>query len=68
MRELATELAMKTRLPLGDFDVLAQLALLAGSCRMTELAAKAFSSRSEPGSMRPPSYMGGRTTSPRIAS
>ena len=46
MRELATDLAMKTRLPLGDFDVLAQLALAGGELRMTELAAKAFSSRS----------------------
>ena len=30
MRELATDLAMKTRLPLGDFDVLAQLGLFDG--------------------------------------
>jgi len=46
MRELATDLAMKTRLPLGDFDVLAQLALGGGELRMTDLASKAFSSRS----------------------
>src|SRR6266576_1407418 len=46
MCELSTDLAMKTRLPLGDFDVLAQLALAGGELRMTELAAKAFSSRS----------------------
>lgn len=46
MRELATELAMKTRLPLGDFDVLAQLAFAGGDLRMTELATRAFSSRS----------------------
>jgi DNA-binding MarR family transcriptional regulator len=46
MRELATDLAMKKRLPLGDFDVLAQLALVGGELRMTDLAAKAFSSRS----------------------
>ena len=46
MRELATDLAMKTHLPLGDFDVLAQLALAGGDLRMTELATKAFSSRS----------------------
>ena len=46
MRELATDLAMKTRLPLGDFDVLAQLALAEGELRMTDLASKAFSSRS----------------------
>ena len=46
MRELATDLAMKVRLPLGDFDVLAQLAMAGGELRMTDLAAKAFSSRS----------------------
>src|ERR1700756_5294919 len=46
MRELATDLAMRTRLPLGDFDVLAQLALAEGELRMTDLASKAFSSRS----------------------
>src|SRR6478736_9905451 len=46
MRELSTDLAMRTRLPLGDFDVLAQLAVAGGELRMTELAAKAFSSRS----------------------
>src|ERR687891_802095 len=45
-RELATELAMKTRLPLGDFDVLAQLAQAGGELRMTDLATRAFSSRS----------------------
>ena len=46
MRELSTDLAMKTRLPLGDFDALAQLALSGGELRMTDLASKAFSSRS----------------------
>ena len=46
MRELATDLARKARLPLGDFDVLAQLALAGGELRMTDLATKAFSSRS----------------------
>lgn len=46
MRELATDLAMKARLPLGDFDVLAQLAGAGGDLRMTELASKTFSSRS----------------------
>lgn len=46
MRELSTDLAMKTRLPLGDFDVLAQLAQAGGELRMSELAAKTFSSRS----------------------
>jgi len=46
MRELATDLARKARLPLGDFDVLAQLAGAGGELRMTDLATKAFSSRS----------------------
>ena len=46
MRELSTDLAMRTRLPLGDFDALAQLALAGGELRMTDLASKAFSSRS----------------------
>ena len=46
MRELSTDLAMRTRLPLGDFDALAQLAIAGGELRMTDLAAKAFSSRS----------------------
>jgi len=46
MRELSTDLALKTRLPLGDFDALAQLALAGGELRMTDLASNAFSSRS----------------------
>lgn len=46
MRELATDLVTKTGLTLGDFDVLAQLALTGGELRMTNLAARAFSSRS----------------------
>jgi DNA-binding MarR family transcriptional regulator len=46
MRELATDLGMRSRLPLGDFDVLAQLAGAGGELRMTELAAKTFGSRS----------------------
>lgn len=46
MRELGTDLITKTDLSLGDFDVLAQLALAGGQLRMTDLAAKAFSSRS----------------------
>ena len=46
MRELATDLVTKTGLTLGDFDVLAQLGLAGGELRMTELAARAFSSRS----------------------
>ena len=46
MRELATDLVTKTGVSLGDFDVLAQLALGGGELRMTDLAARAFSSRS----------------------
>jgi len=46
MRELGTDLALRTRLPLGDFDALAQLTLAGGELRMTDLAARAFSSRS----------------------
>jgi DNA-binding MarR family transcriptional regulator len=46
MRELSTDLALKARLPLGDFDVLAQLAFAGGELRMTDLAHRAFSSRS----------------------
>jgi DNA-binding MarR family transcriptional regulator len=46
MRELATDLVTKTGLTFGDFDVLAQLALAGGELRMTDLAARAFSSRS----------------------
>ena len=46
MRDLATDLVTKTGLTLGDFDVLAQLGLGRGELRMTDLAARAFSSRS----------------------
>ena len=46
MRELGTDLALRTRLPLGDFDALAQLTRAGGELRMTDLAARAFSSRS----------------------
>lgn len=46
MRELATDLITRTGLSLGDFDVLAQLALGGGELRMTDLAARAYSSRS----------------------
>jgi DNA-binding MarR family transcriptional regulator len=46
MRRLAGDLAEKTGLSLGDFDVLAQLANAGGDLRMTDLAARAFSSRS----------------------
>ena len=46
MRRLGAELQEKTGLGLGDFDVLAQLALAGGELRMTELAARALISRS----------------------
>jgi DNA-binding MarR family transcriptional regulator len=46
MRQLATDLVQKTGLTLGDFDVLAQLAAAGGELRMTELATRAYSSRS----------------------
>jgi DNA-binding MarR family transcriptional regulator len=46
MRALATDLATRTGVTLGDFDVLAQLALAGGELRMTDLANRAYSSRS----------------------
>jgi DNA-binding MarR family transcriptional regulator len=46
MRRLATELVEETGLTLGDFDVLVQLASAGGVLRMTDLAARVFSSRS----------------------
>jgi DNA-binding MarR family transcriptional regulator len=46
MRQLGTDLEKETGLTLGDFDVLAQLANAGGELRMTELAARAFTSRS----------------------
>ena len=46
MRQLATDLVQTTGLTLGDFDVLVQLHLAGGELRMTELAARVFSSRS----------------------
>ena len=46
VRDLATDLATRTGLSLNDFDVLAQLALAGGELRMTDLAGRAFSSRS----------------------
>ena len=46
MRRLAGDLAQATGLTLGDFDVLAQLAFAGGELRMSELAARAYSSRS----------------------
>src|SRR5947209_17511661 len=46
VRQLAVDLVEQTGLTLGDYDVLAQLALAGGALRMTELADKAYSSRS----------------------
>jgi DNA-binding MarR family transcriptional regulator len=46
LRQLGTELYEETGLTQGEFDVLAQLAIAGGKLRMTELAARAFSSRS----------------------
>src|SRR6202171_3797056 len=46
MRRLQTDLVNKTGLDLNDFDVISQLALAGGRLRMTDLAARAFSSRS----------------------
>jgi DNA-binding MarR family transcriptional regulator len=46
MRQLQTDLVDKTGLDLNDFDVISQLAEAGGGLRMTELAARAFSSRS----------------------
>lgn len=46
MRRLTSDLAQKTGLTLGDFDVIGQLANAGGELRMTELAARAYSSRS----------------------
>lgn len=46
MRRLATDLEKQTGLALGDFDALGQLAQAGGELRMTELAARVYSSRS----------------------
>lgn len=46
MRRLQTDLVDRTGLDLNDFDVISQLAQAGGSLRMTELAGRAFSSRS----------------------
>src|ERR1700680_5150854 len=46
MRQLQTDLVNKTGLDLNDFDVISQLAQAGGALRMTELAGRAFSSRS----------------------
>ena len=46
VRQLALDLVAQTGLTLGDYDVLSQLAFAGGALRMTELADKAYSSRS----------------------
>jgi DNA-binding MarR family transcriptional regulator len=46
VRQLETDLERETGLALADFDVLAQLALVGGELRMTDLAARALISRS----------------------
>jgi DNA-binding MarR family transcriptional regulator len=46
MRQLQTDLVNKTGLDLNDFDVISQLAKAGGRLRMTDLAARVFSSRS----------------------
>src|SRR5213080_3605955 len=46
IRQMGTDLEKQTGLALGDFDVLAQLAVAGGELRMTDLAARAFVSRS----------------------
>ncbi len=46
MRQLATDLVDEIGLTLGDFDVLAQLGQAGGEMRISELAARAYSSRS----------------------
>ena len=46
VRQLALDLVEETGLTLGDYDVLSQLATAGGALRMTELADRAFSSRS----------------------
>jgi DNA-binding MarR family transcriptional regulator len=46
MRQLDMDLQGATGLDLGHFDVLAQLAGAGGALRMTDLAARAFTSRS----------------------
>jgi DNA-binding MarR family transcriptional regulator len=46
MRQLNTDLVKETGLDLNDFDVISQLAQAGGALRMTELAGRAFSSRS----------------------
>src|SRR5437899_10986468 len=60
---LDTDLERETGLALADFDVLAQLAAAHGEMRMTQLAAKALSSRS--GMSRRVSWLGDEGIVPR---
>src|ERR1700730_6278511 len=46
MRQLQADLVTRTGTDLNDFDVISQLAQAGGRLRMTDLAARAFSSRS----------------------
>ena len=46
VRQLAVDLVEETGLTLGDYDVLAQLVGAGGALRMTDLAERAYSSRS----------------------
>ena len=46
VRQLAVDLVEETGLTLGDYDVLAQLVQAGGALRMTDLAERAYSSRS----------------------
>jgi DNA-binding MarR family transcriptional regulator len=46
MRQLQADLLTRTGTDLNDFDVISQLAQAGGRLRMTDLAARAFSSRS----------------------
>src|SRR5260370_20699803 len=46
MRQLQTDLLNKTGMDLNDFDVVSQLAQAGARLRMTDLAARPFSSRS----------------------
>ena len=46
MRQLQTDLVSKTGMDLNDFDVITQLAQAGGKLRMTDLAARVYSSRS----------------------
>jgi DNA-binding MarR family transcriptional regulator len=46
VRQLAVDLVQETGLTLGDYDVLSHLTMAGGALRMTDLAERAYSSRS----------------------